>query len=200
MNAKERDKKVMALMALAANFGREFPECLLPIWLDLLEPYSACAVNEAVKRVILSYEYKTIPPFAVLKSELDKITGHVSEEENLALAAEAEWNKLLADISSRGYYRPPEFCPATAFVLRSMGGWETACLWSASNLEWRRKEFIAAWKQAYGKEELLELGGAAVMEIGGAKASSAPAGMIEGKNAVEACLAALETGLRQERA
>ena len=81
-------------MALAANFGKEFPECLLPIWLDLLEPYPASLVNEAVKLVILSNEYKTIPPFAVLKSEIDKLTGQVAEEEGLALAAESEWNKL----------------------------------------------------------------------------------------------------------
>lgn len=161
----KNEKKVMALMALAANFGKEFPECLLPIWLDLLEPYPASLVNEAVKQVILTYEYKTIPPFAVLKGVLDKITGQVAEEDGIALAAEAEWNKLLADISSRGYYKPPEFCPTTAFVLRSMGGWEAACSWSSQKMEWRHKEFLELWKQAHGKEEIMELGGNAVLAI-----------------------------------
>ena len=161
----KNDKKVMALMVLAANFGKEFPECLLPIWLELLEPYPASLVNKAVKQLILSYEYKTIPPFAVLKAMLDKITGQVDEEDRLALAAEAEWNKLLADISSRGYYKPPEFCPTTAFVLRSMGGWEAACSWSAPKMEWRHKEFLELWKQAHGKEEVMELGGNAVLAI-----------------------------------
>lgn len=161
----ENEKKVMAIMALAANFGKEFPNCLLPIWLDLLEPYPATLVNEGVKQVILSYEYKTIPPFAVLKQELDRITGQVSEEEKLNLAAEAEWNKLMADMSSRGYYNPPEFCPTTAFVLRSMGGWTAACAWDSRKMEWRHKEFLELWKQAHGKEEIMALGSSGVMAI-----------------------------------
>lgn len=162
----ENRKKVAALMALAANFGKEFPECLLPVWLDLLEPWPTSLVNEAVKQVILTYEYKTIPPFAVLKQALDKAAGLVSREDRLSLAAEAEWVRLLHDISSRGRYNPPEFCPTTAYVLRAMGGWDAACNWQAGNLEWRRKEFLELWKLAHGREEIMELGGSVVLAIG----------------------------------
>lgn len=161
----ENEKKVMALMALAANFGKEFPECLLPVWLDLLAPYPAGLVNEGVKQVILTYEYKTIPPFAVLKREIDKSAGQVSEEEKLDLAAEAEWNMLIEKTHSHGSFRNPEFCATTAYVLRGMGGWDAACRWETAKLEWRRKEFKEAWKLAYGKEDVMELGATAVLSL-----------------------------------
>lgn len=167
MSKGVNDGKVMALMALAANFGKEFPECLLPIWLELLKPYPASVVSEGVKRVIMSYEYKTIPPFAVLKREIDSATGQVSEEERLELAAEAEWNMLMDKIHSLGSFREPEFCQTTAYVLRGMGGWDAVCRWETAKLEWRRKEFKEAWKLAYGKEEVMELGSSAVLSLFG---------------------------------
>ena len=32
-------------------------------------------------------------------------------------------------------------------------------------MEWRHKEFLELWKQAHGKEEIMELGGNAVLAI-----------------------------------
>lgn len=188
----ENEKKVMALMALAANFSKEFPECLLPIWLDLLEPYQARLVNEAVKQVILVYRYKTIPPFAVLKEVLDKLTGAIGEEDRLELAAEAEWNKLLCDIDRRGYYNPPEFCATTAFVLRSMGGWANACRWESGKLEWRHREFVQAWKQAHGKEEIMTFGAGATLAI---SAAGRPVKSIQFQNAEQIAASLVENAL-----
>ena len=48
----EDERKLAALMALAANFGKEFSESLLGIWLNLLSHYSADAVDAGVSRVI----------------------------------------------------------------------------------------------------------------------------------------------------
>lgn len=159
------DRKVMALMALAANFGKDLPDCLLAMWLDLLKPYSAQHVSEAVKRVILAYEYKTIPPFAILKRELDRLTGEVSPEKALPMQAEAEWTRLLDLLRRHGAYRQPDdLHPTTAQVLRSMGGWDNACQWEEAKLEWRRKEFIEAWQLAHGHVDLMALGAAAIEE------------------------------------
>lgn len=155
----------MAIMALAANFGKEFPECLLPIWLDLLAPYPASLVNEAVKQVILTYEYKTMPPFAVLQRELDKLSGVIPEAKALDMRAEAEWGKLLDAIGRYGSYRKPDLHKTTEYVLRSMGGWGAACQWDAARLEWRRKEFVEAWKMADGKVDLMIGGAEAIPEL-----------------------------------
>lgn len=165
-DVNELHEKIGSITALGANFGREFPKPLLKIWLELLTPYSASEVERGVIELIGSYEYKTLPPFAVLKRILDKSTGRISEETRLAMSAEAEWNKLIADVQSRGYYNPPTFCPTTAFVIRGMGGWSAVCNWKTDNLEWRRKEFLEAWKLAYGNEPIMELGAAGVEAIG----------------------------------
>lgn len=167
MNKGVNDAKVMALMALAANFGKEFPECLLPIWLELLKPYPANVISEGVQNVILSYEYKTIPPFAVLKRYLDKAVGAMDQDKMLEMQAEAEWGKLLDAIQSLGVYKgPPQMHPATEYALRNMGGWLSACChWDMGKIEWRRKEFLEIWKMANGNEEIMALGANGVAAI-----------------------------------
>ena len=71
----EEAKKITAIRGLVENFGKEMSDDLQNLWLDLLAPYSAALVGKAVMRVISSYEYKTLPPFAVLKAALDELAG-----------------------------------------------------------------------------------------------------------------------------
>jgi len=166
-------------MALAANYGKEFPESLLSIWLDLLKDYSVKAVNAGVRKVISDYEYKTIPPFAVLRKAMDKASGLVSPERALDMSADAEWNKLLDDISRYGRYKRPALHATTAYVLRGMGGWDAACNWETDKLEWRRKEFIEAWKLAHGNVDALSLGAGGVDAL--TSDGFEPAGAIMGR-------------------
>lgn len=161
----ENQEKLAALMALSANFGKEFSTALLKMWLEALEEYPAELVNAGARSVIVHYKYKTLPPFAVLREAMEKIAGIVPQEELLGMAAAAEWNKLVDDIGSRGRYNCPQFCQTTAYVLRGMGGWDAACSWNTDKLEWRRREFIEAWKQAHGREEAMALGEGGVMAI-----------------------------------
>lgn len=183
----EKEQKAMALTALAANFGKEFPMCLLPIWLDLLKDYSAAQVRAGVKMVIQEYEYKTIPPFAVLQKALDKASGQVAETVLIELQAESEWGKLLANIERCGSYRRPDLCATTAFVLRSMGGWEAACAWDRQKLEWRHKEFIELWQQAHGRADILALGadGVLALESGPVRAGKVLDALFEGMEEAE---------------
>ncbi|WP_297891728.1 hypothetical protein [uncultured Desulfovibrio sp.] len=161
----ENQEKLAALMALSANFGKEFSTALLKIWLELLEEYPARVVTVGVRRVIAQYEYKTIPPFAVLRKAIESAAGIIPQEESMDIAAAAEWNKLVDDIGRRGRYNCPQFCPTTAYALRGMGGWDAACSWETDKLEWRRREFIEAWKQAHGREEAMSLGEGGVMSL-----------------------------------
>lgn len=124
----------------------------------LLDTYSAEQVEDGVARVVSEYEYKTLPPFAVLKKAMDKAAGTVPPETALDMLAESEWNALLDAVGSRGRYNPPTFHPTTAYVLRGMGGWDAACTWPADKLDWRHKSFIDAWKLAHGNTEVMALG------------------------------------------
>lgn len=153
-------KKITAIAVLAENFGKEMSPELFDLWLGLLEPYTTKQVEMAVLQVISEYEYKTLPPFAVLKTHLDKNAGIVPAEKQLSIQAESEWGKLLDAIQSLGVYHgpPKNLYPTTAYVIRNMGGWEAVCMWKMDKLEWNHKEFIQKWELAYGNEEIMELG------------------------------------------
>ncbi|MDE7064196.1 MAG: hypothetical protein K2O70_01840 [Desulfovibrionaceae bacterium] len=155
-------QKALAITILAENFGKELPPALANIWLDLLAPYPANQVKAAVRAVIERYEYKTLPPFAVLKHELDNLAG--TSEQAVALQAEAEWVLLRENIARLGIYRQPDMHPTTAHVVRVMGGWEAVCHWETRSLDFKHKDFCELWTQAHGKADVLALGAAEVQK------------------------------------
>lgn len=162
---QDKKRKLAALYALALNYGKEFPRPLAQLWMRLLEPYSAEQVEEGVARVVSEYEYKFLPPFAVLRKAMDKASGRIPAEQLLDMQAEAEWNALLDALTRCGRYDPPALHATTAYVLRGMGGWNAACDWQTEKLEWRHKEFVEAWKLAHGNTHAMELGAAGVASI-----------------------------------
>ncbi len=170
----EEAQKSIAINALAENFGKEFSPELLGLWLDLLTPYPVVQVQQAVKNVIERYEFKTLPPFAVLKNALDDLTG-VSEKA-LELQAIAEWGVFNEAIGKFGYYSKPELHPTTEHVARLLGGWEAACQWSMKELDFKRRDFIRLWMDSHGRVEQMQLGAGGVLRAlaSGENRSSGP--------------------------
>lgn len=160
-------RKVAAIAFLSQNYGEAMSDGLLDIWLGLLEDYTPEQVQYGVNEVIKAYEYKTRPPFAVLRKAIDNVSGirRIKPEDKIAIEAEAEWNCLLENISAYGYYRKPDLHPTTEYVLRGMGGWEAACGWNTDKLEWRHKEFVEKWAMAYGIEGKMALGATGLLNI-----------------------------------
>lgn len=179
MTAKANDtaQKLKALYGMAMNYGKELPEQLAELWLQLLTPYTAEQVAAAVARVVTTYEFKTLPPFAVLKRQLDVFKG-IGAEAVEAMAA-AEWQRVLAEIERVGSYGNPKgLHETTLFVLRSIGGWSQICQWPVDWLEQRRKEFLAQWVQAHGKAVAMSLGADAVKEAIEAESAGAILGRL----------------------
>ena len=170
----EETQKSMAINALAENFGKEFSSELLGLWLDLLAPYPVGQVQQAVKNVIERYEFKPLPPFAVLKSALDDLTG--TSEKALELQAIAEWGVLNEAIGKFGYYSKPKLHQTTEHVLRLLGGWADACQWSMKELDFKRRDFIRLWMDSHGRVEQMQLGAGGVLQAlaSGADRSSGP--------------------------
>lgn len=170
----EETQKSMAINALAENFGKEFSPELLGLWLDLLAPYPVGQVQQAVKNVIERYEFKTLPPFAVLKNALDDLTG--TSEKALGLQALAEWGILNEAIGTFGYYSKPELHQTTEHVLRLLGGWADACQWNMKELDFKRRDFIRLWVDSHGRVEQMQLGARGVVQAlaSGSDRSSGP--------------------------
>ena len=153
---RELSQKIAAIDGLAGNFGHEMPEATKKMWLEMLSPYPAALVSAGARVVLAEYEYKTMPPFAVLQKAIDKLSGNSKQVSELQ--ALAEWDRLQSDICLHGYYQPPTLHPTTAFVVRLMGGWEAACAWKIDDMLFRRREFLQLWQDSHGKTEMLALG------------------------------------------
>ena len=163
----DRDEKLAILNGLAGNYAATLSPETAKMWLFLLRQYTTAQTQEAALALIRRYgtdavPYRTMPPFARMQKELDRVTGAVRGEENVRLQARAEWGKLLADIARCGAYREPDMHPATAYCVRSFGGWGQVCRWRMEELCWRERDFLQLWEQSCDKEELLALGGEAV--------------------------------------
>ena len=155
-------RKTAAIAGMAENFGKDISSQLLQIWLKLLDPYPAELVEMAALKLICEYEYKTMPPFAVLKKYLEP--ERPDQTKGLKIMAEAEWHNLLSAIGKYGSYKgqPDDLHPTTAYVLRSLGGWDSACLWTGKNLDFKRRDFIETWQNVHGNETLMLSGAYAI--------------------------------------
>lgn len=164
---RDAEEKMRLIRMLASNYSAELDEDTATLWLVLMSAYSVEDCRSAVLSVVRgcgfeSVRFGSLPPFALIQRELDARTGTVRGERNLALQAEAEWGRLLEEVRSCGFWRTPKLYPTTEFVVRQLGGWERVCRWKEEDLSWKRREFLSAWREAAGREDVLSLGAEAV--------------------------------------
>ena len=164
---RDAEEKMRLIRMLASNYSAELDEDTATLWLVLMSAYSVEDYRSAVLSVVRgcgfeSVRFGSLPPFALIQRELDARTGTVRGERNLALQAEAEWGRLLEEVRSCGFWRTPKLYPTTEFVVRQLGGWERVCRWKEEDLSWKRREFLSAWREAAGREDVLSLGAEAV--------------------------------------
>lgn len=167
----EGEEKARLIRLLAANYCADVDEDTTTLWLMLLAPYGVDECRRAVISVVRQHgseavRFGAMPPFALIQRALDEQTGRVRGERSVALQAEAEWGLLLEQARKTGAWRTPTLHPTTAFVVRQMGGWERVCRWKEEELGWKRREFCAAWREAFGREEALLAGAEAVARLG----------------------------------
>lgn len=144
----DTQRKIVALNALAANFGQEFPDALLSMWLDILKPYSVGQVQAACRHVVMHYEYKTLPPLAIV---LKAIPGFVpalqkrSPEETHRDEAIREW-QIFDENAHRSAPMPKNDVTTTGIAaLRCIGGWDALRQCLEKNLPFLRRDFIDAY-------------------------------------------------------
>lgn len=161
------EKIVSYILALAENFQHSLSSELIEMWLKLLSIYTPEQVHGGVLRLICDSTSKRFPPFGELKQAIENASGILSGEKMLRLAAESEWNKLMEAVRTKGSYadQTAALYSTTQYALRVCGGWRAACLWSDEDLQWRKRDFVGTWMQAYGREAALEKGAVGVMAL-----------------------------------
>lgn len=172
MVKEENEEKAQLVRMLASNYGAALTEEVAALWLMLLTPYTVEDCRRALLAVVRRFGHESVqfgymPPFALAQKELDRITGTLRGEDNIAVQAEAEWGRLLSEIERTGSWRVPALHPTTAFVVRQLGGWAVICAWREADLSWKHKDFITAWQAAFGREDAMALGADAVAMLTG---------------------------------
>lgn len=167
----DNEQKAMLVRMLASNYGATLTEEVATLWLMLLAPYGVEDCRRAVLSVVRRFGHEAVqfgcmPPFALVQKELDRASGALRGEDNLAAQAEAEWGRLLDAARRSGSWRTPDLHPTTALVVRQFGGWAVVCSWKEAELSWKHKEFVAAWRAACGREDAIALGADAVALLG----------------------------------
>lgn len=123
----DMERKIFAINGIAENFGKELSAELLELWLRLLERYTPEQVEAGAVHVISTYDFKTLPPFAVLRKSIEEAAGVGSRA--IELQAAAEWTKLQNDIPRYGVYSQPEdIHPTTGPCAAHHGGMESRLL------------------------------------------------------------------------
>ncbi len=166
--SREDARKVgEALKALAMNFNSDIKPELFSVWLAKLSEFPANVVLMAVNNVMDTYEFKTLPPYAILRKEILRLMGRDERPEDKTAKAQAEWDTLVRKIERIGSYgEPGELHETTAYVLRAMGGWSALCSsLTEANMPFMAKDFVARWVQADGKVEAMEGGALALDEL-----------------------------------
>lgn len=166
--SREDARKVgEALKALAMNFNSDIKPELFSVWLAKLSEFPANVVLMAVSNVMDTYEFKTLPPYAILRNEILKLLGRNETPEDKTAKAQAEWDTLVRKIERIGSYgEPGELHETTDYVLRAMGGWSALCSsLTQANMPFMAKDFVTRWVQADGKVEAMEGGALALEEL-----------------------------------
>ncbi len=148
------DGKAAALEVLRENCGKtEMSTNLLGMWMSLLAPYTVEQVQAGVVRVIGTYVYKGLPPFAVLRQAIHEACGLPDPDApgaataDLDAEAESAWAQMFGQIREVGGYGKPQLDEAQAYAVRICGGWEHLCSCPRTEVStWKRKDFAGAYK------------------------------------------------------
>lgn len=161
-----RQRKLAALTGLALNYGKELPAELTKLWMRLLEKHDAEVVELACEKVVTEYEYKTLPPFAVIAKAIRQVSGELEPEQAREVAANEEWETLLASAGKYGRYNKPALDERTDAAIRAMGGWDAVCDWTQDSLPWKRKEFLEHWMRHAEHGDIMALPARDILALG----------------------------------
>lgn len=141
----------LAFTALCELHGKEPSPSFYMLYREAL--VSELGESGAVLAIKASFKTKTFG-FPKPGDLIDLMHG---KQEDKALAA---WEQLQQAVSRAGAYQSVLFeDPKISRVIKILGGWETVCLWPISELQFRRHEFLQAYKSLQDCRDPEVLGG-----------------------------------------
>ncbi len=139
----EQTRKTYAIRGMLDALGRNISVAGLSLWSIVLRDIPAALVEQGVVHYLASSESEYATP-SKFRQFLLRMQGRGIPDTKAAAAL--AWEKLIKAITDYGSYNCPELPEATARVVESMGGWGAVCQWTNSQLEFKRREFVEAWR------------------------------------------------------
>lgn len=139
----EQTRKTYAIRGMLDAIGRNISVAGLSLWSIVLRDIPATVVEQGVVHYLSSSESEYATP-SKFRQFLLRMQGRGIPDTKAAAAL--EWEKLIKAITDYGSYNRPELPEETARVVDSMGGWGAVCQWTTPQLEFKRREFVEAWR------------------------------------------------------
>lgn len=113
----------------------------LRMWLDALSDLSGDELTEAIRR--FNRESTEYPTPAAVRRYAGAAAASLDDRANVA------WSIVRREIRRTGVYESVEFDDRMAnAAIRAIGGWERLCEVETDQIQWKEKEFVAAYKAA----------------------------------------------------
>jgi len=133
---------------LSAGIGKKISVESMDVWFDMLQDLPAEVVLMAVKKVLSSYEYATIPPVGMIRKAAAELMIP-----QFPLAIEA-WNEAIKAVQYYGQYKAAEGLASLSQPVREIVeqfGWKELCV--AEKPEIIRAQFTKAWETVVKREQ-----------------------------------------------
>lgn len=115
----DKQKFLILLTGLGEMFDKQITEFMIDIYYDILKSFDYQAVEQAMKQVLMSHKYNTLPKPADI---LEFLQG---SKDDKALIA---WLKVKEALDRADYYHSVKFDdPIISHCLEAFGGWMDFC-------------------------------------------------------------------------
>jgi len=132
-----KEEFTKGIFFLTTAYNKDFSQDQVSVWYEFFKDEDYDVFRNAVKRIIPKKQF--MPSIAELKQEMALISNP-----QLQLKPDEEWENVRKAIRKYGFYRGDEAMkslnPATASVVRMLGGWESIC--QSTDGDWLRKNFM----------------------------------------------------------
>ncbi len=139
MDTQDKEKFKLLMIGSGEIYGKEITKPLMQIYFQSLQKYSIEQVSDAFSKHLCDEKSGTFMP-----KPADIIRHLKANDVTAENKAELAWMQVMNSISSVGSYGTLKLDDKQAMAaVRNMGSWIGLCQTNESDMQWKKKEFIA---------------------------------------------------------
>src|SRR3990167_2852773 len=129
----DKIKFAQIMLMLGEIYDKQITEVVADMYYEILRDFEYGGVADAVKKVIASHKYSTLPKPAQILEYLE------GTHDDKALTA---WYQVMEAVKKGGYHASIEFAdPLISYIVNELGGWMWFCCTQKEELPFIQKRF-----------------------------------------------------------